>query len=480
MKLKISNSPTQNELEEIDLSSTTRRGAEYLIGRSPDSDLVLDSEDVSRHHGKFFFHSGNYYFSDLGSRNGTIINGKLADKNHSYILKNGDILRIGDFALMMEEDVSFSEQSETVVRIIQPEMFAPRSNQNVSVPDVATPLPELVNRSQESQPVNQIPIIEENNQQEFVNTSEDLTFVQSDEILSKNAEIAIPNNAVELYKDSEIPDVNTNDIDSDTSSVESEYTVVQSRDLQEEEDALETISQEDDSDSNLEEDDALEAISQEEDSDSNLEEDDALEAISQEEDSDSNLEEAPEAQSEIVEAVNNEELELELDTHTEIEELVSQTDSIPALKEEDTTADIPEEESFIELAPILEDKQIILIAHETKKTQLAELVAEHEEFLSYCLTRTWQTFSDYLSRETGLSVTQEIPPATSGGYQAINSLINSKEIIAVIFLRDFIAPQPGQASEEALLRTCNINEILLATNLPTAQAVIHYLKNMKD
>ena len=85
-----------------------------------------------------------------------------------------------------------------------------------------------------------------------------------------------------------------------------------------------------------------------------------------------------------------------------------------------------------------------------------------------------------MSKETGLSVTQEIPPATSGGYQAINSLINSGEIIAVIFLRDFIVPQPGQASEEALLRTCNINEILLATNLLTAQAVIHYLKNMKD
>ena len=151
MKLKISNSPTQNELEEIDLSLTTRRGVEYLIGRSPDSDLVLDSEDVSRHHGKFFSQSGNYYFSDLGSRNGTIINGKIAEKNHSYILKNGDIIRIGDFALMMEEDVSVSQQSETVMRIITPEMFSNRKGSQNTSSDVVTPS-EFVNQSQASQP----------------------------------------------------------------------------------------------------------------------------------------------------------------------------------------------------------------------------------------------------------------------------------------------------------------------------------------
>ena len=85
-----------------------------------------------------------------------------------------------------------------------------------------------------------------------------------------------------------------------------------------------------------------------------------------------------------------------------------------------------------------------------------------------------------MCRETGLNVTEDIPPATSGGYQAINSLINSEKVIAVIFLRNLTAPQPGQASEEALLRTCNIREILLANNLPTAQAVVNYLKHMKD
>lgn len=489
MKLKISNSPTQNELEEIDLSLTTRRGVEYLIGRSPDSDLVLDSEDVSRHHGKFFSQSGNYYFSDLGSRNGTIINGKVAQKDHSYILKNGDIIHIGDFALIMEEDIAVSQQSETVVRIIQPEMFSNRKgSQNGSLSDVATPS-EFINQSQESQPVINESIADKiEKDEECVNTSEELTFVQSDEAFPANADIVIPDNAVELHEDNEISDA-IEEATANTTSDKAEYTIVQTRDvLQEdkidseaEEIAVQTqeekiqqaIIQEDDINSEAEE---IVLSSQEEDTQLDDIDSEAEEIVVQ-----THEEDTQQAESETTEVVSNE-YALNTPTTPELgEELVSETASISTdpETEKDAVENISEE-SVIEIAQVLENKQIVLISHDTKKSQLTELIQEHEEFLSYCLTRTWQTFSDYLYKQTGLSVTQEIPPATSGGYQAINSLINSKEIIAVIFLRDFITPQPGQASEEALLRTCNINEILLATNLPTAQAVIHFLKNMKD
>ncbi|MCC5632282.1 FHA domain-containing protein [Nostoc sphaeroides CHAB 2801] len=635
MKIKISNSLTESEFEEIDLSLTTRRGVEYIVGRSPDSDLVLDSEDVSRRHGKFFSQSGNYYFSDLGSRNGTILNGKSAEKNHSYILRNGDIIRIGDFALIMEEDMSSYEQSETVVRIINPSMFSNRQvSRNINVPDVATPSSELVNQSQEvAEPVISesiafdTPLANEiDNTEKVVNTFEEsATFVQSsdEEFAVNSAEIITPDNAVEPQEDVDLDIPVEQEIAANISGVEYEYTIVQARDVfQNDEDNLdldaeeiaaqtqETISQEDNLDLDAEEiaaqtheaisqEDNLdldaeeiaaqthEAISQEDNLDLDAEEiaaqtheaisqEDNLdldteeiavqtqEAISQEDNLDLDAEEiaaqtheaitqednldldAEEIAAQTHEAITQEdnldldaeeiaaqtheaitqEDNLDLDaeeiaaqTHEAItqednldldaeeiaeplqesnieitEELVSEAVSISTSElisedsnvsvsqeiQEESAEDISEEASAIKLAKILEDKQIVLISHETKKSELLELVTEHEEFLSYCLTRTWQSFSDYLYRESGLSVTQEIPPATSGGYQAINSLINSGEIIAVIFLRDFIVPQPGQASEEALLRTCNINEILLATNLPTAQAVIHYLKNMKD
>jgi len=57
-------------------------------------------------------------------------------------------------------------------------------------------------------------------------------------------------------------------------------------------------------------------------------------------------------------------------------------------------------------------------------------------------------------------------------------LVGAGDILAVIFLRDSLVTQPGQANEEALLRLCNVNQVLLATNVPTAEAVVHYIKDV--
>ena len=434
MKVKIATSPTQSELEEMDLSSTTRKGAECIIGRSPDSDLVLDSNDVSRYHGKFFYHSGNYYFSDLGSKNGTIINGKLLEQNRSQILKNGDVIRIGDFALMLEEDIAISEQSETVVRIINPSMFSNwQGNQNKEVS------PELVNQAEQEE------VFE--NYARQVNTPDEITFAQSDDEGEQK---------IAAETSQETPD--SVDVNLEESDDEGEQEI-----------AAETSQENPDSvDVNLEE------------SDDEDEQEIATEISEQPPES--------EAESEVMEAKISGNIDDMSDIKEEVgEELISEIASASTSDVAQQSEDIEgesqqeaEDESIIKIAPILEEKRIVLISHESKKNELKELVTEHQEFLSYCQTVTWQTYNNYLYRETGLNVTEDIPPATSGGYQAINSMINSENIIAVIFLRDLIVPQSGQASEEALLRACNIREILLANNLPTAQAVIHYLKIMKD
>mgnify|MGYP001794597771 CR=1 FL=1 len=426
MKVKIATSPTQSELEEIDLSSTTRRGAECIIGRSPDSDVVLDSNDVSRYHGKFFHYSGNYYFSDLGSKNGTIINGKLLEQNRSQILKDGDLIRIGDFALMLEEDIVFSQQSETVVKIINPSMFSNWQDSESNVVNKPQEVPESTINQAIS---NQAPVESYDN----VNISEESTFAQSDEVVPED------------------------------SAEESIFEIVSQ--TSEENPESEDINLDDDSD------------------------DDAEEIAAQ------TSQETPESesQSEMMEVNTSEDTDIDMpDTEQLGEELVSEiasttselvaqeSEEIDEENQQDAEESIIEEESVTKIAKVLEEKRIVLISHETKKSELKELVADHEEFLSYCQTVTWQTYNDYLYRETGLNVTEDIPPATSGGYQAINSLINSEKVIAVIFLRNLTAPQAGQASEEALLRTCNIREILLANNLPTAQAVVNYLKHMRD
>ncbi len=62
------------------------------IGRSEGNDMVLSLETVSFHHAKITALKNVAYIQDLGSTNGTYVNGKLADYQ---LLYPGDHVKIG-------------------------------------------------------------------------------------------------------------------------------------------------------------------------------------------------------------------------------------------------------------------------------------------------------------------------------------------------------------------------------------------------
>ena len=148
MKVKIFNSQTLGELKELNLTLATGIGRECTVGRSPNSSLVLDSPDVSRLHAKFFLRDGNYYFCDLGSRNGSIVNGKLAETNQIHMLKIGDVVRIGEFVLIMEAISAVPEDlAETVFAGMDATVISGwRSNANLDTPEVANQAPAEVSK----------------------------------------------------------------------------------------------------------------------------------------------------------------------------------------------------------------------------------------------------------------------------------------------------------------------------------------------
>ena len=49
---------------------------EYVIGRAPESDIVIDDEEISRHHARLVVADGMLYVEDLGSRNGVLLDGQ--------------------------------------------------------------------------------------------------------------------------------------------------------------------------------------------------------------------------------------------------------------------------------------------------------------------------------------------------------------------------------------------------------------------
>lgn len=64
----------------------------FIAGRSTEADLVLADDAVSRKHARFFAKRGRIWVRDLGSRNGTIVNG---DRVAVHCLRTGDRLAIG-------------------------------------------------------------------------------------------------------------------------------------------------------------------------------------------------------------------------------------------------------------------------------------------------------------------------------------------------------------------------------------------------
>ncbi|MFH1620045.1 MAG: FHA domain-containing protein, partial [bacterium] len=48
----------------------------FSVGRKSDNDIAIDHPAVSGHHCKIYLSGGTFFVEDLGSTNGTFVNGK--------------------------------------------------------------------------------------------------------------------------------------------------------------------------------------------------------------------------------------------------------------------------------------------------------------------------------------------------------------------------------------------------------------------
>lgn len=65
-----------------------------VVGRSPSSDIVVDEPFVSATHARFSLQGPALVLEDLGSTNGTMVNGHLIGQ--PVTLRDGDEVQIGD------------------------------------------------------------------------------------------------------------------------------------------------------------------------------------------------------------------------------------------------------------------------------------------------------------------------------------------------------------------------------------------------
>ncbi|MBV9719995.1 MAG: FHA domain-containing protein [Candidatus Eremiobacteraeota bacterium] len=71
----------------------------FELGRARDAEVFLHDSEVSRRHARFESHNGAIYVEDLGSRNGTFLNGRRIDE--AIEIRVGDEIDIGTTRLVV-------------------------------------------------------------------------------------------------------------------------------------------------------------------------------------------------------------------------------------------------------------------------------------------------------------------------------------------------------------------------------------------
>ncbi|MCR9198079.1 MAG: SpoIIE family protein phosphatase [Planctomycetaceae bacterium] len=86
------------------------------LGRHPDCTLQLDSNMVSRFHAQLISQGDDVMLEDLGSGNGSFLNGKQLTPNTPAPLKNGDRIKLGPIKFRYEDDSGDPEESSAFGR----------------------------------------------------------------------------------------------------------------------------------------------------------------------------------------------------------------------------------------------------------------------------------------------------------------------------------------------------------------------------
>ncbi len=85
---------------------------EMFVGRDLSNDIVINDPEISRRHARLFLQGNSYILEDLGSTNGSFVNGqRLMGPN---VLRPGDVITFGERMSLVYELADF-DQDATVV-----------------------------------------------------------------------------------------------------------------------------------------------------------------------------------------------------------------------------------------------------------------------------------------------------------------------------------------------------------------------------
>lgn len=114
---------------------------EIFIGRDLSADIVINDPEVSRRHVRLFLQGANYVLEDLGSTNGTFVDGQRITS--PYVLRPGEVITLGEHINLETEAVQSDPDATIASPAVRPPVnqpIAPRYQQPVSPPPPLEPV----------------------------------------------------------------------------------------------------------------------------------------------------------------------------------------------------------------------------------------------------------------------------------------------------------------------------------------------------
>ena len=118
---------------------------------------------------------------------------------------------------------------------------------------------------------------------------------------------------------------------------------------------------------------------------------------------------------------------------------------------------------------------IALIAHDSKKELMVQFCIAYCGILSRYNICATGTTGKLVSEATGLHI-QRFLSGSQGGDQQLASSISCNEIDLLVFFRDPLNPRSHEPNDINILRLCDVHNIPVATNIATAEALVHALE----
>lgn len=118
---------------------------------------------------------------------------------------------------------------------------------------------------------------------------------------------------------------------------------------------------------------------------------------------------------------------------------------------------------------------IALIAHDAKKELMVQFCIAYCGILSRHRLCATGTTGKVVAEATGLDIVRFLS-GSQGGAEQIAACIGCDEIDMVLFFRDPLTAKENEPNESGLLRLCDVHNIPFATNIASAEVLIHGLE----